>query len=330
MTQTIFTMSTLGDPPAPAERQDAGVSQTGQVSYVPRPAVREVQKLRPGGRRAEETRPYNLRVAAVPNAAGSAYVEQGRTKILAAVYGPRQVVERTQQQVGAEGLLLLDLQFAPFSSTKTRTREENDKRALLYSSLLQGSLESVVLLERYPKTAFDVNLLVLEDDGAVLTASLTAAALALCDAKVEMKDIIAGATVHLVGSNAGPAGRVPGTILLDCDSLEESELPSESTVLHLGLCPSRGSVCLFHSAGPVQTKRLEQMVLLAKDTATAVGAEIRRCLESRVARRAAKRARLASGNASDDTLDVAGSLEADSGLFLDLPEESVFLDDGYG
>lgn len=37
---------------------------------------------------------------------------------------------------------------------------------------------------RYGKTAFDVTLLVLEDDGAVLTSSLAAASLALADAKV--------------------------------------------------------------------------------------------------------------------------------------------------
>ncbi|CAE6964475.1 rrp41 [Symbiodinium natans] len=57
---------------------------------------------------------------------------------------------------------------------------------------------SVILLERYAKTAFDITLLVLEDDGAVLTACLAAAAMALADARVEMRDLVAGATIHLL------------------------------------------------------------------------------------------------------------------------------------
>eukprot|EP00913_Durusdinium_trenchii_P022448 g21085.t2 len=129
---------------------------------------------------------------------------------------------------------------------------------------------------RYGKTAFDVTLLVLEDDGAVLTGSLAAASLALADAKVEMRDLIAGATVHLKPRDASAAGGEE--LLLDCDRAEELAMPEKSAVLHLGLCPARGLVCLLHSVGPLPPKPFEQMVLLAKDTAEAFGAEMRSAL----------------------------------------------------
>eukprot|EP00440_Ansanella_granifera_P017388 gb/GFBE01018886.1/.p1 GENE.gb/GFBE01018886.1/~~gb/GFBE01018886.1/.p1 ORF type:complete len:307 (+),score=65.26 gb/GFBE01018886.1/:1-921(+) len=302
----------LGDPPPDIPRQDGGSGQG--VSYVPTPPKREVLSARPGGRRAEETRPCNLRVGAVPNAAGSSYLEQGKTKIIASVYGPRQAADRDKQQARAEGVLTVDVQFAPFCAREI-SREENEKRSVLYNSILQSTLESVVLLERYAKTAFDVTLLVLEDDGAVLTASLAAATLALADAKVEMRDLIAGATVHLAASSDEQKGQ----ILLDCSRQEEVALPEGSAVLHLGLCPSRGVLCLLHSAGPLPAQPFEQMVLLAKDTAEAVGAEMRRCLERRVDRRVAKRARLGSGIGADGYGDMP--------MMDDLP---AVVDDGYG
>jgi len=222
-----------------------------------------------------------MQAGAVPNAAGSAYIEQGNTKVLATVYGPRQAGERASWS--AEGFLLLDLVFSAVSSRYV-SKEDNDKRVVLYSSILQRTLESIVLLERYSKLVFDISILVLEDDGCVLAAALAAASLALANAKVEMRDLAAGATVHLVGGSNG-------RLLLDCEGCEEDHLPDGSAVLHLGLCPARNKVCLLHSSGPLPAAHFESMMAAAKETARAVGDEIRRSLEDKIEKRCAKRAR---------------------------------------
>jgi len=285
-------MPAIGDPPAPVDRQERTVhGAIAPASYVPLPAkagpdAGGSRRARAGGRRPEETRRCQLCAGAIPNAAGSAHIEQGQTKVLATVFGPRQAGERAQKDNATEGALMVDIQFAPFCS-RVSGREENEKRALMYCSVLKRALESVVLLERYAKTAIDVSLLVLEDDGAVLTAALAAASLALADAQVEMHDLAFGATVHLVGS-----GEEKGTLLLDCDGEEERSLPAGSAVLHVGLCPARGTICMLHSIGPLSEGPFEQMVLLAREAAKASGAEMRRCLERRADRHAAKRARL--------------------------------------
>lgn len=47
--------------------------------------------LRLDGRRAKELRRIRCKLGVFPEPDGSAYIEQGLTKVLAAVYGPHQV-----------------------------------------------------------------------------------------------------------------------------------------------------------------------------------------------------------------------------------------------
>ena len=47
--------------------------------------------LRLDGRKPDELRPIKMEVGVVSNANGSAYIEWGKNKIVAAVYGPREV-----------------------------------------------------------------------------------------------------------------------------------------------------------------------------------------------------------------------------------------------
>ena len=47
--------------------------------------------LRNDGRRARDLRPIKIEVGLLKNADGSAYLEQGKNKVIVAVYGPREV-----------------------------------------------------------------------------------------------------------------------------------------------------------------------------------------------------------------------------------------------
>ena len=47
--------------------------------------------LRIDGRKPDQLRPVKMEIGVLKNADGSAYVEQGNTRVLAAVYGPREV-----------------------------------------------------------------------------------------------------------------------------------------------------------------------------------------------------------------------------------------------
>lgn len=218
-----------------------------------------------------------MRVGAVLKAAGSAYIELGRTKIIASVFGPRDVVHRNSTQSALD----LDLRFSPFSSLARLEKEEQERRVMLYKSLLLGALESV-LLDVYASSVIDLNIMVLEDDGGALTAALTVASLALADAGIQLRDMAVGASVYLVV----PAPGADAELRLDCDKTEEAAMAEGSAVLHFGFCPQRGKVCMLHSAGTAST--LEQMVLLAQDTAKGLASEMGKCLQER---RGTKRSR---------------------------------------
>src|SRR5450756_1808426 len=47
--------------------------------------------IRLDGRKADELRPVKLQVGVLSNADGSAYIEHGKNKILAAAFGPREM-----------------------------------------------------------------------------------------------------------------------------------------------------------------------------------------------------------------------------------------------
>lgn len=288
-------MVALGEPlpPVASQEKTSAHGAHAPVSYCPalsrsKDDMGQVGRgTRLDGRESQEMRACHLRVATVGNATGSAYFEQGCTKVVATVYGPREATHaRERTQTLAEGLLLVDLQFAAFCS-RASTREENDRRAMLYASLLQGALESLVPLEQYAASVIDLHICVLEDDGSALTVALGAGALALADAAIETSDLAAGATVHLARL-AGSSDQ-QASLLLDCDAQDCMSMPEGNSVLHLGLCPAQGRLCLIHSAGPLPDKAFEQMVRLARDAAEVVGAEMRSCLDRRAERQAAKR-----------------------------------------
>ena len=50
--------------------------------------------IRSDGRKFDELRPMKMEIGVLKTADGSAYVEQGRNKIYAAVYGPRELHPR--------------------------------------------------------------------------------------------------------------------------------------------------------------------------------------------------------------------------------------------
>ncbi|GJN91335.1 hypothetical protein Rhopal_004356-T1 [Rhodotorula paludigena] len=87
----------------------------------------------------------------VTEAAGSAYVEAGRTKVLCAVYGPKPTPPSAP--FNAKARLNVEVKFAPFASGVRRFVP--GKQSLVPS----------LLLETMPKSQIDLFVTVLESDG---------------------------------------------------------------------------------------------------------------------------------------------------------------------
>ncbi len=165
--------------------------------------------VRHDGRRPDELRPIKMSVGVLKNANGSAYVEQGNTKILAAVYGPRSVHPR-HLAYPDKARVRCRYHMAPFS-VETRKSPAPSRREVELSKVLREALSHAILLEQFPSTAIDIFVEVLEADGSTRCAGINAASLALADAGIPMKDLVAACAV----------GKVDGYLVVDLTDLED-------------------------------------------------------------------------------------------------------------
>lgn len=204
--------------------------------------------LRLDGRKADELRPVKLEVGVIPNADGSAYIEHGKNKILAAVYGPREVHPK-HLALQDRTVMRCRYHMAPFS-VQERKSPAPSRREIELSKVIRESLEPAVFMEYYPRTMINVFVEVLQADGGTRCASITAAALALADSGIPMKDLVV----------ACAAGKVEDTVVLDLmdteDKLGAADVP-------VALMPNLNAVTLLQMDGNLTHEEFEKAVNMA-------------------------------------------------------------------
>src|SRR3989304_2739998 len=107
----------------------------------------EPKRLIIGGKRLdardlEELRPIKIQAGILKRADGSAYVEWGGNKVMAACYGPREVHPRHEMKTD-RAILRCTYSMAPFSVTD-RKRPGPDRRSVEISKVTRHALEPVV------------------------------------------------------------------------------------------------------------------------------------------------------------------------------------------
>jgi exosome complex component RRP41 len=204
--------------------------------------------LRLDGRKPDELRPVKLEVGVIPNADGSAYVEQGKNKILVGVYGPREVHPK-HLALQDRTVLKCRYHMAPFS-VQERKSPAPSRREIELSKVIRESLEPAIFMEYYPRTMIDVFIEVLQADGGTRCASITAAALALADAGIPMRDLVV----------ACATGKADDTIVLDLmdeeDKLGTADVP-------VAMMPNLNAISLLQMDGKLTHEEFEKAVNLA-------------------------------------------------------------------
>jgi len=204
--------------------------------------------IRVDGRKVDELRPLKIEVGILGNADGSAYIEQGKNKILAAVYGPREVHPR-HLALPDRALLRCRYHMAPFS-VQERKSPAPSRREMEISKVIREALEPSVFTEYYPRTSIDLFIEVLQADGGTRCAGITVASLALADAGIPMRDLVA----------ACAAGKVGGQIVLDLTDVEdkggEADMP-------LAFMSNANAISLLQMDGMLTGEEFEQTVNLA-------------------------------------------------------------------
>jgi exosome complex component RRP41 len=206
--------------------------------------------LRADGRKLDELRPIHLEVGNLSRADGSAYIEHGRNKIVAAVYGPRELHPRHLAQ-SDRALLRVIYRMATFS-VSDRKRPAPSRREHEISMVLRQSLEPMLFLKMYPRAAIDVFIQVLEADGGSRCASATVAALALADAGIPMRGLVAGVA----------AGKIDGKIAVDLSDIEDKIGDADVPTV---MAPERGEITLLQMDGKLTKKELATALQMAEE-----------------------------------------------------------------
>lgn len=169
------------------------------------------------GRKFDELRQIKIEAGVLKRADGSAYMEWGGNKALAAVYGPREARPRHIQNP-TRAIVQCRYNMAAFS-VSDRKRQGPDRRSVEISKITSEALEHVVFTEQFPRTSIDVYIEVLQADAGTRCTGLTAASVALADAGIPMRDFVSACAV----------GKVDGQIVLDLgkqeDNLGDADLP---------------------------------------------------------------------------------------------------------
>jgi exosome complex component MTR3 len=226
-----------------------------------------------------------LESGVIPSAAGSALVELGHTKVIAQAVGP---VTASSDQVPSsielnmeEGTLHCEVKYAPHTgfpastllaaSVSTMDHHSTNQlssgkinswtiaRETDLSSRLSSALAAAVPLKQYPKCALILKITVLQDDGNVLAACITAASLALADAAVEMYDLV---TCGSVAVAKGGSDSDELALLADPDLAETQDADA---VVTLAVLPNWKEVTLWEQSGSMSPDKVNQAMELCRD-----------------------------------------------------------------
>jgi exosome complex component RRP41 len=132
-----------------------------------------------------------------------------------------------------------------------RKKPAPSRREYEISMVIRQALEPMLFLKMYPRAAIDVFVQVLQADGGSRCASTTAASLALADAGIPMRALVAGCAV----------GKVDGQIVADLSDIEDKEGDADVPVV---MAPSRGELTLLQMDGKLTSAELAKALEMAE------------------------------------------------------------------
>jgi len=213
--------------------------------------------LRLDGRKPDELRNIKIEAGVLENADGSAYVEWGNNKVLAAVYGPRELQPKYLQD-NAKAVVQVSYNMAAFSGDE-RIRPGPNRRASEISKITAEALENVILTGKYPRSSIDVYIEVLEADAGTRCAGLTAASVAVADAGIPMIDLVP----------AVAAGKADNQLVIDVGKKEDNIGQADLPVAYV---PRTEEIVLLQMDGHLTREEIETALNMAIDACKKVHA----------------------------------------------------------
>ena len=204
--------------------------------------------VRTDGRKLDDLRHIEAIAGVLKKADGSAMFRMGNTVAMAGVFGPRKVFPKHQEEA-ERAILRTRYSMAPFATTE-RGRPGPSRRSQEISLVTRQALSPVLFLEEFPKTAIDVHIEVLQADASTRCCGINAAAIALADAGIPMRDFVASCS----------AGRVQNHVVLDVAGKEDTEGEVD---LPIAYYPKKKQITLLQMDGITTNKEAKEIIALA-------------------------------------------------------------------
>jgi exosome complex component RRP41 len=211
-------------------------------------------KERVDGRGFDEIREIKAEVGIVPNADGSAMFAQGDTIALAAVYGPK-ILNPKHQQNPEKGVLRVHYNMISFSVGE-RIKPGISRRSQEISQVTEWALTPLVMLEELPGTVIDIHINILQANAGTRCAGINAAAMALAHAGVPMKEMISAVAV----------GKMDKTLVADVIKEEEDYEDGEgATDIPMAFLSNSEKITLLQLDGKIPVARLKEALEIGKE-----------------------------------------------------------------
>ena len=220
--------------------------------------------LRMDGRKPEDCRPIEIETGVIPVADGSARVIWGKNEVIAAVYGP---MEAHPRKIQRQDRAVLDVRYnmAPFS-TSDRIRPGFNRRSREISKVTAEALESVVLLELYPRSKIRVEIEIICAEAGTRCAGITAASVALAHAGIPMTDLVVSVA----------SGKVNDIVVCDLnkeeDNYGEADLP-------MGILTNTGDLVFLQMDGDLSQEEFKTAWDYNMEAASKIHEEMARALK---------------------------------------------------
>jgi len=249
------------------------------------------------GRDFDELRPIEAKVGVIKKADGSAFFKMGNTVAYAAVYGPREMFPKFMQDP-KRGVLRCNYNMMPFSGAGERVRPGPSRRSKEISAVTTNALVSVVDLNDFPNAVVDVYIELSQTDAGSRCCGINAAAMALADAGIAMKDMVAAVAVGFAGNK----------IVVDLN-YEEEHLPDyvegldnkDVADIPVAMIPSTGEISLLQMDGIVDKEIIIGALNKAKSAIAQVSKVQREALKEKFA------SQIVNGNGDDENAAGAGN-----------------------
>ncbi len=212
-----------------AQSQIAGILKDLEKEIVRKRILNE--EIRIDGRKFHEIRPITCDVGVLPRTHGSAIFTRGETQVLAvATLGSSEDEQRIESPAGQEFKhFILHYNFTPFSVGEVRPLRGPARRDIGHGALAERALAAVAPPPEDFLYTIRVVSEVLESNGSSSMATVCGGCMAMMDAGIPIRDVVAGIAMGLILDQETGKSVILSDILGDEDHLGDMDFKVAGT-----------------------------------------------------------------------------------------------------